>query len=276
MTNPILAHTRVELEGSTPTRFMLVLHGVFGMGSNLRTLAKHVAAKVPSWGFVLVDLRGHGASQGFAPPQTVAAAAGDVADLVASLDVEVRGVTGHSFGGKVALSLLERRVFDAANVFVLDSMPGPRHGTDAVEDVVRILGFLEQVPQPLASREAFTDLCRDAGLSKPTSDWLAMNVRRADDGYRLRLDLPGIRAMMTDFGALDLWPTLEDPTLARRIDLIVGGASRQFSNEDLARARLIESTHPRVHVSVLERAGHWVHTDDPVGLAELMANALEL
>lgn len=274
MTNPIVQHTPITHPGASPTSWMLLLHGVFGMGSNLRTLAKMVMAKRPDWGFVLVDLRGHGASQGFEGPHSVAAAAGDLAVLVGSLSIEIKGVTGHSFGGKVALSLLELRTFEAENVISLDSLPGGHPGSGTVEDVANILGFLESVPQPMPSREAFVELARGEGISKPTSDWLAMNVRRTDDGFRLRLDLPAIRTMMADYRELDLWYVVEDPSLAKRVDLVVGGASRQYSPSDLERARSIEKSHPHVHVALLPKAGHWLHTDDPEGLADVVANAL--
>ena len=68
---PVLAHQRVTHEGAAPTRWIYFLHGIFGMGTNFRGVAKSLAAATPDWGFVLVDLRGHGASQGFAPPHTL-------------------------------------------------------------------------------------------------------------------------------------------------------------------------------------------------------------
>jgi pimeloyl-ACP methyl ester carboxylesterase len=274
MSNPILAHTRVAHEGAAPDRWLLLLHGVFGMGQNFRTFAKALVAREPRWGVVLVDLRGHGASQGFAPPHTLASAAADVSALVASIDVPVRGVAGHSFGGKVTLSYLARKEAAIARAFVLDSVPGARPGALVTEETGGVLALLERIPAPLASREAFMDLCREAGLSKPIADWLAMNVRRADDGYRLRLDLPAIRAMLVDYCESDFWSTLADPSLAERVDLVIGGASRHYSDADVARARALADAHPHLVVTTLEKAGHWLHVDDPAGLLDAMATAL--
>jgi esterase len=100
---PVLAHQRVTHEGAAPTRWIYFLHGIFGMGTNFRGVAKSLAAAAPDWDFVLVDLRGHGASQGFAPPHTLAAAAADVEALSREIGLEIAGVAGHSFGGKVLL-----------------------------------------------------------------------------------------------------------------------------------------------------------------------------
>src|SRR5436305_214981 len=88
-----LAHALVTAPsvgaGSAPARWMLFLHGILGSGANWRTFAKQIVAERPSWGAVLVDLRLHGESQqGFGPPHTIAAAARDVAELIAALEAD--------------------------------------------------------------------------------------------------------------------------------------------------------------------------------------------
>jgi len=64
-----------------PAQWMLVLHGILGSGGNWRSFARRVAEACPSWGFVLVDLRMHGLSQGAPPPHTVESAARDLVRL---------------------------------------------------------------------------------------------------------------------------------------------------------------------------------------------------
>src|SRR4051812_33412858 len=117
--------------GEAPSRLLLFLHGILGSGPNWRTFAKQIVAARPDWGAVLVDLRLHGESQdGFAPPHTLAAAAADLEELIATLEQtdeaaplvvrpRVRGVLGHSFGGKVALELARQRAGDLDQLFVV-------------------------------------------------------------------------------------------------------------------------------------------------------------
>src|SRR5262249_21814736 len=120
-----LHHTVVTAPATTPTQWMLVLHGIFGTGSNLRTFAKRLAEASPDWGFVLVDLRMHGASHGAPPPHTVHAAALDLLDLERQLgDRAVAAVMGHSLGGRVALAYLGIRSTPLDVAFILDSSPG--------------------------------------------------------------------------------------------------------------------------------------------------------
>jgi esterase len=103
MSDRILNHSRVTAPDSTPERWLLVLHGIYGTGRNWGTIAKRLAEERPGWGVLLVDLRLHGGSTGFEPPHTLGAAADDVDRLVEHLDFHAAAVMGHSFGGKVAL-----------------------------------------------------------------------------------------------------------------------------------------------------------------------------
>src|SRR5688572_33089052 len=102
----VLHHASVG--NSEAPRVALVLHGVFGSGSNFRSLMKSLAAERPEWRFVLVDLRLHGRSLEAPPPHSLAACAGDLAELTRALALSPAAVIGHSFGGKVALSYAER------------------------------------------------------------------------------------------------------------------------------------------------------------------------
>jgi len=268
-------HALVSADGEAPEKWLHVLHGVFGSGANWRLFARKLTAACPRWGVVLVDLRGHGASQGAPPPHTLQATADDVLRLERRLGIPIGGVAGHSFGGKVALTYLERRDAPVERAFVLDASPGPRAsratGADATE---RVLETLESLPEPLASRERFVELALEAGHARAVTEWLAMNVRRSDDGFRLRLDLPAIRAMLDDYHAADLWSVVERVENAEKLDVILGGASDTVDPEARSRLRQLAATEPRVRLHVLERAGHWLHVDDPEGLLDVFRSAL--
>lgn len=254
---------------------MLVLHGVFGLGTNFRAIARTLAAARPSWGFVLVDLRGHGASQGLPPPHDLSAAAGDLEALIAGLSVEVRGVMGHSFGGKVTLAFLERRPDTMDVAVVLDSNPGPRAMQPEDESALSVLAALESLPPRFASREVFQGLLAARGFSAPIIEWLTMNVRRQGDDYTLRLDLPAIRALLVSYFNTDLWHVLEDPRSARALGLVVAGRSTVLDAEARARAARIATENPRLTVTDLPEAGHWLHVDDPRGTCAAVLSLLD-
>jgi esterase len=267
----LLQHALVTASSTTPTRWMFVLHGILGSGTNLRSFAKRLAAAFPEWGFILPDLRMHGLSQDAPPPHTLAAAADDLVRLEAHLGLPVAGVLGHSFGGKVALAYLDRRSDLLDQAWILDASPSARPRGERAGATAAIVAMLGAMPQPLPSRESFLAIVAEHGHPRGIAEWLAMNLRRSDDGFRLRLDLDAIRALLDDYFTVDLWHVLEDGRRARELHMVVGGASDALDPADRARLAALGS---KVATHVLEGAGHWVHVDAPDALFALLAGAL--
>ncbi len=263
MAQPQLAHALVAPEGAPPRRWVVFLHGILGSGANWRGFAKQVLGACPGWGAALVDLRMHGASQGFAPPHTVAAAAADLAAL--ALPGPAAAVVAHSFGGKVALAYAASAPTGLERAWVLDASPSARPSGRGSEGTLRVVEFLAGVAFPLPSRQAFLDAVVGAGFALPLAQWLAMNLRATEGGFGLRVDLGAIRAMLDDYLATDLWPVLESPPGRVGFHLVLGGRSNVFSPEDRARAEGLARA-GRLELSVLPEADHWVHVDDPAGL----------
>lgn len=270
---PTLAHARVTADGREPSRWMLFLHGILGSGANWRSFARSFVAARPSWGAVLVDLRLHGASQGFPPPHTVAACAADLAALRSVIPGPVLGVVGHSFGGKVALEYL-RRDDELSLAFILDSTPSARPDARGSESTVSIVKLLEELPARFPSREAFLEHVTRAGNTREIAMWLAMNVRAEDDGgFGFRLDVPGIRALLDDYFLQDEWDVVEGKR-AVSTHLVIGDRSTVLDTADRDRARRVsDESYGRVQVHVLPHAGHWVHVDAPRELLALLVAA---
>ena len=166
---PTLAHERVFDAAAPPTRWMLFLHGILGRRANWRSFARRwvqarAAAGDPNWGAVLVDLREHGDSQGLAGEPTIAHAAADLVELVEALvqetpGVEVAGILGHSFGGKVAIaaaSQLRAAGHPLAELWVIDAPPGPRPNPRDI-GTERIFALLAEMPARVVSRSAFIE-----------------------------------------------------------------------------------------------------------------------
>lgn len=283
MTTPLLAHTILTADGATPSRWVVFLHGVFGMGLNFRTFAKALVAERPAWGAVLVDLRGHGASPPFAPPHTLAAAAADVERLIGSLAPGGRPIraaaapvlVGHSLGGKTVLAYLKQFPGTIDRALVLDSLPGGSPDEAAAGLSRSVLKFLEGLPGVLPSRDAFTSAAKAAGFASAVVEWLAMNVRRSDAGYALRLDLGAIRALLLDFRDTDLWDVIEDASYVEHLDLVIAGASTHYGEAARGRAEHAVLTRSGLTVHVVEGAGHWLHVDAPESVRAIVRAALD-
>jgi esterase len=268
----ILHHELVHAE--TPRRWLMVLHGVFGSGANWRLFMRSIARQAPTWGFVLVDQRGHGASQEPPAPHGIETMAEDLVRLEASLDFPVAGVAGHSLGGKVALAYAEKRADALEQVWILDSQPGARDESKA-SPTEEVLLMLEALPKTFADRKAFTSAVEATGQSRPIAAWLAMNVRRADDGsYYLRLDLPAVRQILADYFVADLWHEVSRVDARRELNIVVAGKSFVWRDGDRARLEAIAGDNPRVFAHVIEHASHWLHVDGADALRDLMVSRL--
>ena len=249
---------------------MLVLHGIYGSGTNWRTFARKLVGQRPDWGLILVDLRMHGQSQAAPPPHTVHAAADDLDRLAGDLATRghrVAAVCGHSFGGKVALAYraLHRARGDhgLSQTWVLDCSPSAR--PEALDEpdntVVQVLSMLHELPETFASRADFVAAVRERGFPETIGHWLAMNLERQpdDSGYRSRLDPAAMDALLRDHYTLDSWPALlEGPG---RAHVVIAGRSTAMPVDDRARLEKAAAEHESVEVTIIEDSGHWVHIE---------------
>ncbi|MFT3697185.1 MAG: alpha/beta hydrolase [Kofleriaceae bacterium] len=246
------------IANGTPTRWLTMLHGILGTGNNWRSIAKKLVERRPDYGVRLVDLRGHGHSEHGDAPQTLAACADDVIALGGDV------IAGHSFGGKVALAVRAKQPM--LQTWMFDSSPGPRpdRADDPDEQIVQLLAIMERLPKQWDKRDDFVQAVVAAGQPKPIAQWLGMNVHPADHGYVLRFDLEQIRALITDYLTVDLWPSALDPAHGP-IELVIATRS------DVVRDPGPVPQH--IQVSRVE-AGHWLHVDAPDAVLELLVTRL--
>lgn len=273
----ILSHAVVTAPGAAPSSWMFFLHGILGSGANWRGFAKQIVEARPTWGAVLVDLRLHGESQrGFAPPHTIEACGRDVLALASEIERahggRLHAVLGHSFGGKVAIEAARACGDDVRSLFVVDSTPSARPSGKGSESTRHIVELLRGLPEEFPDRASFTAWIEERGVNRPTAMWLAMNVKPLPNTTRFvfRVDVAGVRAMLDDYFAVDLWAVLE----ARRSGshLIVGGRSGVVDEADRARA---QAAAPAVTLDVIEDADHWVHVDAPDALRAIVLRRLD-
>lgn len=283
-----LHHELVAPTGAAPAAWIVMTHGIFGSGANWRSIARKLVERRPRWGAVLVDLRAHGRSDSGDPPHTIEACAEDLAALDRALHERgrtVRAACGHSFGGKVVLALRalgarphtsSARAVDLLQTWVLDATPSARPElVDADDNSVRqVLSLLERMPAHFARRDDFVAAVRDAGHGNLAS-WLAMNLEPTDDaGFRIRLDLPVVRALLVDYYKQDLWRAVEDPAMPGELHVVVAGRSTTVPAADRERLSTHQSHTGLTCVHLVPGAGHWVHADAPDDVVELLAGAL--
>ncbi|MDP2341352.1 MAG: alpha/beta fold hydrolase [Deltaproteobacteria bacterium] len=270
----LLAHDHVQRESGNGD-VVVFAHGILGSRNNWKSFARKFSAlqaagpERPGLGTLAVDLRNHGQSHGFDPPHTVDAAADDVTALCSHLGVRPRVVVGHSWGGKAMMQLALKNE-DVGVVVVVDAPFGVRDFSEGNEEIDRVLAAVGSVPMPVASRKELVELLKARGLSEPLAQWMTTNL---DDQLGWKFDLAAIPEMLSSFGSLDLWPAVEAHRPSLRVHVVRGGRSDRWSQAELEHLQSAEAGGV-VDVHVIEKAAHWVHTDDPEALLSVLVASL--
>ena len=249
-----------------PARWLALTHGICGSGGNWRTIARKLVARRPDWGVQLVDLRQHGRSEPGEPPHTIAACADDLRVLIAGelAATPVAALAGHSFGGKVVIAT--RALVPVVQTWTIDSAPEARTAATTNDTVLRLLALVDRSPRTWARREDFVAALVADGHPMPLAQWFAMNLVPVDGGrFTVRLDTAAIRELLADYGKVDLWAAVHDPSRGD-VELVIASRSTTYT-------ALPTALPPHVHATVVE-GGHWLHVDNPDAVVELFAERL--
>lgn len=245
--------------GSGPA--LLVLHGLFGSGSNWRSVARRLAHAHTVHS---VDLRNHGASP-WADTMDYAAMADDVLQLMDRLGLERPAVLGHSMGGKTAMALALRHPQRVGRLIVVDIAP--------VSYVDTLTPFAEAMRGAnvgvTATRAEVQARLRQAVPDPAVVPFLMQNLVVQNDHFDWRLNLIGIGASMAQLCGFP--SELLGARFPGLVEVIAGEHSDCVTELDGVEFRPM---FPRVTVEVVEGAGHWVHADRPDAFLASVRRAL--
>ncbi|VFQ95476.1 unnamed protein product [Cuscuta campestris] len=270
----------------------VLLHGILGSRKNWGSFARRLAKEFPKWQFVLVDLRCHGDSTSIEKkkPHTVASAALDVLKLLGQLRLTPRVVIGHSFGGKVALSMVDQAAKPLARpvrVWVLDATPGKvRAGGDGDDHPAELITFLSALPKEVSSKRDVVEALIKHGFSKDVAQWVVTNLRQTNppgtspSSFSWMFDLKGIAEMYQSYEETNMWKLVEDVPRGVHVSFLKAERSlHRWALEDIRRIHSAEEQAYKeaggVEMHVLEDAGHWVHADNPDGLFKILSYSFQ-
>lgn len=227
----------------------ILLHGLFGSGSNLGQLGRAMAVRRDVH---LLDLPGHGRSP-WSSALTLPSMAQAVQRYIEA-DVGVSPVlVGHSLGGKVAMELALAQPALCVALVVADIAPvtyQARH--DAVFAALRSV-----TERQLETREAAAEHIADCLADDETASFLSSSLRKDREGrYDWRFDRAALEA---NYASLIAAPTgeraYEGPTL-----FVKGGDSDYLVEEHWS---AITRLFPAAVVKVMAGCGHWLHVQKP-------------
>lgn len=266
---PTLNHTVVAADAAEPSRWLLMLHGIYGSGRNWAPIARRVVAERPEWGVMLADLRLHGESLGFEPPHTLEAAAADVSALAEETGQHPEVVLGHSFGGKVALAYARDHGDELRQVWVMDSTLRVREpGGSAWE----VLQAVRSLPEDFGARDELVEGMARFGYGPTLANWLGMNLVRDGERLRWKLDWDGVEQMLVDHFDADLWPVVEQPPAGVEVHFVAATDSDALDDGDDERVQAATAS-GRTHLHRVE-GGHWINVDNPEAVVDLLVSHL--
>lgn len=267
----VLHHERVAGRAE-PAHWIYVLHGIYGAGRNWASVVRRLTTARPEWGALLVDLRQHGRSQNFPPPQTVEAAARDLVELAEHSGIVPSAVLGHSFGGKVALlfaGLDHPTARGLRQVWVVDSTPAAR---EPAGSAWTMLGLLRSMPARFRTRDDVVAALTTHGMNTDVAQWMATNLESDDGGYRWRFDLDALEALLLSFFETEAWSVVESPRDGLEVHIVKAEASAVLEGKALERCEAAGRT-GRTFVHRVA-GGHWVNAENPGAIEELLVQKL--
>jgi esterase len=240
---------------------VVLLHGLFGMGGNLGSLARALQDR---YRVHSVDLPNHGHSDWLnEAPLSVQAEC--VSQWMDERHLHSAAFVGHSLGGKVAmqLALLEPLKVDA--LVVADIAPV---AYAASHDSV--FAALDAVAaQTIRSRQEAGQLMAGFIEEDMVVQFLLLSLQRDDAGtYHWRFNLQGLKdnyAAVRDAPELDI--PYDGPTL-----FIAGGESPYITAEHKP---AIEAGFPLSSIVEMPGCGHWLHAQDPKTFNALVGDFLD-
>lgn len=216
---------------------------------------------------VLVDQRGHGASERGTAPFDTDTLAGDVRSWVESLDLRDAVLVGHSMGGvsamafsgthpEVAAARLRGQVLVATLAF-----PEPLFGLPDVQvDPRRMVGMLERVMRRETLALLFVSRVFGTWPTRPALEATRQGIMRTD--RQTRIDA---MAMLRDFDLRPRLSSIELPTV------VVAGTHDQLT--PLPGNELIAEMIPGATLEVLPGMGHMLMFEAPDAVTDAIVQA---
>ena len=234
---------------------VVLLHGLFGQGSNLGSIARALQTEFRVHS---PDLPDHGHSPWTDEP-SIASYAEAVGHWMATRDIPRAHVLGHSLGGKVAMELALSYPALVDKLVVADIAPvtyQPSHETI-------FEGLFEVSAAQCESRQEAARVLEKTIQDPGVVQFLLLNLRRVGVGqgpgegaWQWRLNHEGLAAAYPNL--------LQGIAAAHPFDgetLFIRGEQSAYVTD--AHREAIEALFSHVEVATIDGTGHWLHVEKP-------------
>lgn len=230
---------------------MLILHGLFGMGDNWKTIGKRFADE-EDFQVHLVDQRNHGRSP-HTDEWSYEVMANDIKDYCKQHHLEKIVLLGHSMGGKTAMEFAVNNPELLEALIVVDIAPKsypPHHDT-----ILEGLNYLYN--KNLTSRKEADEKLAEFIDELGVRQFLLKNLYRVEKtklGFRMNLPV-----ITEKYDAVSQ-SIAKDAEFAGPTFFVKGEKSGYIKEDD---RELLNKHFPKSQLLTIKGAGHWVHAEKP-------------
>jgi len=246
-----MIHSKIEGSGKP----LLIIHGFLGMLDNWKTLATQYAEQ----GFEVhsLDMRNHGKSfhtDDFSYPIMVQ----DVMEYCMFHNLTRINLIGHSMGGKVAMLLAVSHPTIVEKVIVADISPkyyAPHHQT--ILSALQAVDFTKK-PTRTEIEQILSKYIPEVGVRQ----FLLKNVYwKTPEQLAFRFNLPVFIKNIDEIGK-----SLPENTIFDQSILFLKGEFSDYITP--ADEPLIFKHFPAAKIKIINKAGHWLHAENPTDFFE--------
>ncbi len=241
-------HSRTNGQGENA---LVILPGLLGSSSNWQSIAKRMGQKRTVY---TLDLRNHGQSP-WSNIMHYTAMAEDVADFIGTLDHPQIGLLGHSMGGKVAMRLAFDTPQHIDSLIVADI--APVRYTHEFDDLIEPMIALHL---PSFSSRSDADTALRASVSSPHIRAFLLHNLNLDPVRKTYVWRPNLKVLLSAMAEITDFPLSDNDTF-RPPALFIHGADSDYVTP--ANKNIIQQHFPNAEFTMLQKAGHWLHAEQP-------------
>jgi esterase len=240
---------------------LVLVHGLFGSGTNWHGIARRLEAR---FHVIAPDLRNHGSSPHHADMDYPAMAA-DLLQLLDQQGLERVHWVGHSMGAKAAMWLALNHPQRVQSLVAVDMAPiRYTHGFGAFLDA------LEALPLDRLGGRADADTNLAAHFeSTALRGYLLQNLVKKQGRWCWRINLAALRRNMDQIVGFP--PLRADHQFLGNSLFVYGGRSDYLGPEGVEAIRRL---FPYARMRLIPEAGHWVYSDAPGAFVDVLESFL--
>ena len=235
--------------GNINNKPLIFLHGLFGSGRNLQSIAKYFDDE---YDIFLMDLRNHGSSF-HNHRMDYERMSADLDDFITEMAIDSPILIGHSMGGKVAMTQALQIKNPITAVIVLDIAP-INYGIDYIPLIDSLLAM--ELDKYQSRNEADEELAKTYS-NVSFRQFLLQNLIRVDNRLQWRLNLPAIKE---NIDCIKSFPNFDDKTF-QGPSLFLKGENSDYVQKQSEEK--IMQFFPKAEIKTIANAGHWLHAEQP-------------